>query len=208
MEWLARSGLLLAAAAALTLGASLPTHAAGVGPGAYCPLPEPGQRPKCLEPARAAYGEVFDGLDEGQVSDAQLRQLEADMEAGAASENRYVALSSLTYAYYRLAELEANAPGQDPVVVERLQRWNRLLARAFESSSQDSSYQEAMLTAAHDLQARAPTVTLSCVDADGEQSPCDSTEALLRGFDAASSSVGIRGALESLLQRIVQGDDS
>lgn len=207
MRRLARRGP-STAALVVSLACSTAVYAAGVGPGSYCPLPEPGQRPACLEPARATYGEVFDGLDEGTVSDAQLQQLEADMEEGAASENRYVALSSLTYAYYRLAQREASAPGADPIVAARLQRWNRLLGRAFEASSDDSAFQEAMLTAAHDLQARAPKVTLSCVDASGAESPCDSTEALLRGFDAASSTIGIRGALESLLERLVSGDDS
>ena len=179
-----------------------------IGPGSYCRLPEPGDKPACLEEGEERYSSAFAALEGGSGSDAQFEALEADVEAGSSASQPYVALSSLAYAYYRIAQLAAETPGEDPVVVARLQRWNRLLARAFESSAADADYQSAVLEAAEDLQQRAPTVVLRCVDASGNTTECNSTVALLRGFESASSTVGIRGALETLLKRLVGGDGS
>ena len=46
-----------------------------------------------------------------------------------------------------------------------------------------------------------------CVDAQGQPTECGSTEAKLRGFDAAVSPIGIRGALQRLLERILGPED-
>ena len=46
-------------------------------------------------------------------------------------------------------------------------------------------------------------VRLGCADAQGKPAECDSTEAVLRGFDAANDEVGLRGALRRLFERIV-----
>ena len=50
----------------LTLASLLATSAQGAGdvrPGAYCPLPKPGETPACMLPAKQAYGEFFAALD-------------------------------------------------------------------------------------------------------------------------------------------------
>lgn len=196
-------------AVAIALGASPPAIGANpgaIGPGSYCRLPEPGEKPACLEPAKQTYGaDVFAALDAGNVTDAQLEQLEDDVAAGSNSDNAYLALSSLTYAYWRMAQQAATAPGEDPAIVARLDRWNRLLGGAFETSS-DPEFRDAMVVAAEDLRDRAPAVSLRCVDSKGATSQCDSTDALLRGYEAASAEIGIRGALRRLFERITGRD--
>jgi hypothetical protein len=177
-------------------GAGDPTAA-----GAYCPLPPPGETPHCLEPAKRAYGEFFTALEEGVPADAATGRVEADLAAGVASGNAYLALSSLAYGYWRLSE-RAAAEQADPALALRLERWNALLREAYAASAQDSPYRAAIREAAHDLRRRAPPVRLRCVDADGTTSECDSTEAVLRGIDTASAEVGLRGALERLLERM------
>jgi len=175
----------------------------GAVPGAYCPIPEPGQRSACQDPARAAYRDVFAALDEGAISDEQLETLEADVAAGARSHNAYAALNSITFVYYRIANDAAAAPGEDPNVVARLERLNRVLSRAYEASADDPRFQTAMLDAARDLQQRTPEVALACADAAGQPTECSATEALLRGYAATSGELGIRGALQKLLERAV-----
>ncbi|MGE4608332.1 MAG: hypothetical protein AAEJ52_16450 [Myxococcota bacterium] len=186
-----------------------PIPASGAGgtkaaPGSYCPLPEPGQTPQCLDPAREQYGSVFAALDDGVISDQQLETLEADVADGAGSDRAYLALSSITWVYYQIAQQAAAAAGEDPQVVARLERLNQLLSRAYEVSADSPQFQTAMLDAARDLQNRAPPVSLECIDADGRPAECSATEALLRGYAAASSEIGIRGALQKLLERAVR----
>ena len=62
-----------------------------------------------MAPARAAYADFFEALEEGQLSDEQAARLEADVAAGAASDKRYEALSSLSYGYFALARASTNA---------------------------------------------------------------------------------------------------
>jgi len=184
-------------------------HAAGeVGPGAYCPFPKKGEKPKCMEPATREYGEFFTALDSGDLSDEDVARLERDVASGAASEEPYLAISSLSYGYFRLSQQAAANPNQDPAIVARLQRWNALLSRAYESSADDPNYRAAVRDAAQDLSERAPAVALACADERGEIVECNSTEAVLRGFNRAQEQVGIRGALGRLLERMLGGDDS
>ena len=198
-----RPALLLAALLALPLGAS---HVRGDGPdqpGAYCPLPKKGETPRCLEPAIAEYGEFFTALEEPDVSETRLARLEGDVAAGADAENAYLALSSLAYGYYRLSQRVAAADDADPRFLARLERWNALLAVAYEQSADDTEFREAVRQAALDLQRNAPPVSLRCVDARGETMECDSTDAVMRGIDAAANEVGIRGGFERLLRRLL-----
>ena len=58
-----------------------------------------------------------------------------------------------------------------------------------------------LMSAAIDLQEKAPPVTLRCTDGQGNTTECDSTDAVVRGIDAAAADVGPRGALERLLER-------
>jgi hypothetical protein len=93
-------------------------------------------------------------------------------------------------------------------VAARLQRWNELLSAAYDTSVDDPNYRKAVRDAAHDLQRRAPAVILACADERGNTAQCNSTEAVIRGINRTQETVGIRGALERLLDRFVGGDDS
>jgi hypothetical protein len=200
---LSRPAPVLAALLVLPLGASDLRGAGGKQPGAYCPLPKRGETPRCLEPAIAEYGEFFSALEEEDVTEARLARLEGDLAAGAETENAYLALSSLAYGYYRLSQRVAAAGDTDPRFLERLERWNALLALAYEASDEDTEFRQAVREAALDLQRNAPPVRLRCVGEQGETVECDSTDAVMRGIDAAANEVGIRGALERLLERIL-----
>lgn len=194
-----------ACAGGLLAGVLLASAAQGAGeirPGAYCPFPKPGEKPACLVPAKQAYGEFFAALDEnGDVGEAASARLEADVAAGAGSQNAYLALSSLAYGYYRLSQQAAASPNEDPQVVARLERWNALLASAYAASPQDAKFQDSVREAALDLQRRAPPVELSCLDESGGPVRCDSTEAVVRDIDRLRDEVGVRGALSRLLGR-------
>ncbi len=184
-------------------------RAAGdIEPGAYCPLPKQGERPRCLKPAMDQYKRFFAALDDESVDDAELGRVERDVAAGAASENAYLALSSLAYGYYQLSLRAAAQESANPQVVARLERWNALLGAAYDASPEDERFRQAVHEAARDLQRRAPPVRLRCVDERGDTVECDSTEAVIRGVNAAAGEVGIRGGLERLLERIVGGGSS
>ncbi len=51
-------------------------------------------------------------------------------------------------------------------------------------------------------------VRLECVDERGRTTECNSTEAVLRGFNQAGEQIGFRGALDRLIQRMFGGDGS
>ena len=193
--------------AVLALTHSRPVSAGGgTEPGAYCPLPEKGEVPQCMEPAQATYSSYFRALADGNLADADSAQLEQTVAEGAASEHAYLALSSLTYGYYQLARREAGRPEQDPEVALRLARWNTLLERAYAASGEDLAYRAAVHRAARELRERAP-IRLPCQDASGAPAACSSTEGVLRGLEAADERSGIRGALERLLHRFF-GEES
>jgi hypothetical protein len=193
---------LLAAATAATAGGAAAAAGDPHAAGAYCPLPEPGQKPHCLEPAKQTYAEFFTALEAGTPAEADAARLEGDLAAGAASEQAYLALSSLAYGYWLLSE-RAEAEHADSAVVLRLERWNALLRQAYAASPSDARYRAALREAALDLHRRAPPVRVRCVAADGASTECDSTEAVLRGIDATAGEVGLRGALSRLLARIL-----
>ncbi len=195
------------ALAATGLGALARAAGAPGDAGAYCPLPPPGQKPRCLGPAQAAYGEFFAALEEGLPPDAATARLDADLAAGPGSENAYLALSSVAYGYWQLSERAAAAQA-DSALAERLERWNALLRQAYAASPGAAAYRAAVREAAFDLQRRAPPVRLRCVDAAGATAECDSSEAVLRGIDTASGEVGLRGALERLLERLFGSGES
>lgn len=197
-----------AALLAVSLAARASLGGEAVARGAYCPFPKQGETPRCLEPARQEYREFFTAVDTGELTDADVSRLERDVASGAASTTPYLAISSLSYGYFRLAQRAAARPDEDPAVVARLQRWNALLAQAYATSESDADYRAAVHDAAQDLHERAPRVALECVDPDGRVTRCDSTAAVLRGFNRAGEQVGIRGALGRLIARILGGDDS
>ena len=173
-------------------------HGAGeVKPGAYCPLPKAGETPTCLAPAQAEY-EFFSAIGESAADDARLSRVERAVAEG---DSDYLALSSLAWGYYQLSQQAARTPGADPAIAARLERWNRLLGQAYGDRPEDDPYREAVRTAALDLRSQAPPVTLRCQDEQGRSSECDSTDAVVRGLDAAASDAGPRGALERVLER-------
>jgi hypothetical protein len=188
--------LLAAAAPGPAAAGGDPAHA-----GAYCPLPPPGQTPRCLDPAKAQYGDFFASLEQGLPADAAAAPVEADLAAGAGSEHAYLALSSLAYGYWRLSERAAQS-SHDADLALRLERWNALLRDAYAASADDARYRDALREAALDLRRRAPPVRVRCIDASGNTTECSSTEVVLRGMDATAGEVGLRGALGRLLARI------
>jgi hypothetical protein len=196
------------AGAWIVLALATGSNAAGgaAEPGAYCPLPARGEEPSCLSPARESYRGFFAAL-EGEATESDLARVERDVEKGAAAPDAYLALSSLAYGYYRLAARAAATPGGDPAIVSRLERWNELLERAYASSAADTRYRAALRSAAVDLERRVD-IELSCSDSRGERVECNSTEAVLRGFNDASERVGVRGALEQLIRRLLPDDES
>ena len=196
----AARGAALAALGCLLLAQGVSAASGERKVGAYCPLPEKGEIPRCLAPAQENYGDFFDALSAGDPSAAQVAQVEAEVARGAAGADAYLALSSLSYGYFRLADRAAATPGEDPEIVARLERWNGLLARAYEASPDDDRYREAVRLAAADLHNRVD-FPLSCSDARGEPIACNSTESVLRGFNAASERVGVRGALARMFER-------
>jgi hypothetical protein len=191
----------------IALGAPLAFGAQEIEPGAYCPFPQEGETPECLEPAQDRYAEFFAALAAGDLSDEDVANLERDVASGAWSDTPYLAISSLSYGYYQLAQLAAANPDEDPAVVARLERWNELLVRAYDISGDDPSYRAAVREAALDLERRGPRVPLECVDERGQTTECNSTEAVLRGFNQAEEKIGIRGALGRLFQRVMGGGD-
>jgi hypothetical protein len=191
----------------LALGTPLAFGSEAIKHGAYCPFPEKGETPKCLEPAKDRYAEFFKALAAGRLSDADAAKLERDVASGASSKTPYLAISSLSYGYYQLAQRAAANPDEDPAVVARLERWNELLVRAYDMGAGDPSYRAAVREAALDLEQRGPRVMLGCVDELGRKSECNSTEAVLRGINQAEEKVGIRGALGRLFRRVLGGDN-
>jgi hypothetical protein len=168
--------------------------------GAYCPIPEPGKPAVCLGPAQARYESFFGALEKGSFDEAAAARVERDLEPG--SDAPYDALSSLAYGYYRLARRAAVDPTVDPALLARLERWNELLARAYEKSGDDPAFRAALRVAAADVNVRAPAVGLRCLDAEGRESTCDSTEAVLRGMDELRDQTGLRGQLSRLLTKL------
>ena len=88
------------------------------------------------------------------------------------------------------------------------ERWNALLGQAYAAGGDDEAWRAAVREAALDLRRRAPPVRIECRDQGGGTVPCDSTEAVLRGLDAAAGDVGIRGGLERLLRRLFGAEES
>jgi hypothetical protein len=187
--------LLLALAPSLAL-------AAGNAPGSYCPFPEKGQKPQCLEGAEERYSAFYHGLESGTLDPADAARLEEDLVAGGEAERTYQALSSIAYGYYVLARRAAESAKADPALVARLERWNSILALAYHETPPDASLRAAVREAAQDLQRRAAPVELSCKDAEGRPARCTSTEAVLRSMDDARYRSGVRGQLGRLMERL------
>jgi hypothetical protein len=152
--------------------------------------------------AREEYSDFLDSVESGELDSGAARKLEVDLSSG---ERAYLALSSLAYGYYRLAEQAAAEPDQSPILIARLESWNALLSELYTSSGDDPALQRAVREAAEDLHRRAPRVGAECRDASGAPADCPSTGLLLRMLreaDAQSGRHGVRGALTQLLNRL------
>lgn len=165
--------------------------------GAYCPLPEKGQKPVCLAPAEAAYGDFFEAVDAGAVSAAEAARVESDLSGASGDAQTYLALSSLSYGYYRLAEEVAASPEADPALSARLAHWNDLLLDLYGGPSTDATLRAAVREAAEDLQARVPSCPASYPGG------CTHSEDLVRALAAVDGGASLRSPLSELLERIV-----
>lgn len=173
---------------------------ASEAPKGYCPIPEPGKPPSCLEPVRERYGDLLEEIERGAVDDEEAARLEAGL---ADEERRYEALSLVAYAYYALSKRASSSPHQDPEVARRLEQFNALLRTAYARHAPGDPFRASVEEAVRDIARRAPPVTLRCLDARGRERPCTSTEALVRGLRELRERAGIRGALSRLLARIL-----
>jgi len=185
-----------------------PVAAGEVKPGAYCPLPKPGEKPSCIVPSQSEYGEFFRGIESGAPNEAQLRRVEAAVSRGSHSENPFLALNALSYGYYAMAQAVARDRSSDPALIAHLERWNELFATAYEVSGENLDFREAVRSAALDLQDRTPALGLRCTDAKGDAARCDSTEAVLRGLSQKRETAGIRGTLNRLIDRLIANEES
>ena len=173
--------------------------------GAYCPFPEPGQKAACLAPAENRYPGFLDSADSGALDDVAAARIEADLTASATSADAYLALSSLAYAYYRLAQFEAADPGADPGLVARLEHWNGIMSSVYRDASNDPRLRSAVFEAAADLHARVPAADGDC-EKGASGGACGSTSGLmqtLRSADDFSEHRGVRGALSRMLSRML-----
>lgn len=156
--------------------------------GAYCGLPEPGEVPTCLQPAQARYADLFVALDEGGDLAKASGSVESDLAR--AGEDAYLALSSLAYAYWRLASAAAENERVEPEVAARLEEWNDLLSHVYHKSEDDLEFRTAVRDAARDLEAR--TASQGFRPAEG----------LLSRLDRAQDQLGLRGAVRRVLHRV------
>ena len=193
--WAAIRALLLLALVALPAGFARSDAGDPASAGAYCPLPEPGQVPQCLAPARAQFGDFFEAVESGNLEERESQRLEAALGGSASPEEAYLALSSLAYGYFRLAQRAAADPQARPELTERLERWNRVLVEAYAENSADPEFQQAVKLAARDIDTKAPT--------GGPTS-----ELLQQISQADGQSSGMRGALEGLIGRILGEEPS
>ena len=177
-------------------------------PGAYCPFPEKGEVPQCFADVKREYSDFLAAVDSGEVDAQPVTDLERALQGGTSEADRTLALSSLAYGYFMLAERAAASERPDPALVSRLQSWNRLLGSVYEGADANSGFRLAVRDAALDLHARAPAVEAECEPgADGQ--PCQTTGLLLqtlRSIDDPARVSGVRGALSRLLGRVLQDD--
>jgi hypothetical protein len=202
----------------LTLGLSLLAAPADPAddsrrPGAYCPFPEDlkkGEVPTCFTPAQQQYPEFLEAVESGRIDDPGVARLEQQLEAADSGESDYLALASLAYGYFRLAERAAHSERPNPALVARLNSWNHLLSGLYENTATPPELRTAVRDAARDLHERAPAVDTSCPPgADGDS--CQTTGLLLqtlRRIDDPAGTYGVRGALGKLLDRVRGGDDA
>jgi hypothetical protein len=208
-QWVAIREHCIPFAVSIALGIALGAATSGASnsnakpaPGAYCPLPEKGQAPVCLAPAQAEYEDFFAGVESGDLSEDAAHAVELDLGSNEATERTYLALSSLSYGYYRLAELVARSPETDPALLPRLKRWNDLLLQVYEGAGADSPLGSAVREAALDLQRHTPAIGALC-PAESPPDDCTSADGLVRALARLDQNAGVRSPLTRLMNRMV-----
>jgi len=140
-------------------------------------------------PAQARYRDLFVALDKGGNLEHAASQMETDLANGS-GEDAYLALSSLAYAYWRLALSAAETETVDPAVAARLEEWNALLSHVYSRREGDVAFRTAVRDAARDLEER--TASASYRPAQG----------LLSRLDQVQDQLGVRGAVRRVLHRV------
>jgi hypothetical protein len=169
--------------------------------GAYCPLPAPGQKPSCLAPAQQEYGAFFAAVQEGRVEPTASDLVEADLAGASGTERAYLALSSVSYGYFRLAEQIGVRPDADPILLARLARWNDLLLGLYGQSNLDPGFRAAIRDMANDLHRHTVGLQPSCAATEFEH--CGQTAELVRAMASMDRSTGVRSPLAQILQRML-----
>ena len=98
---------------------------------------------------------LFVALDEVGVLATAASRVETDL-AGS-TDDAYMALSSLAYAYWRMALTAAESEQVDPDVAAKLEEWNDLLSYVYQKRSDDPRFRSALREAAQDLESRTPS---------------------------------------------------
>ncbi len=194
----------------------LPSGALGAGDpsraGAYCPFPAKGEKPVCFTEVEREYSDFIAAVDSGKVDDPEVAELERALQQGGESETRALALSSLAYGYFMLAERAASEEAPDPALVARLESWNQLLSSVYADAESEPRFRTAVRRAAVDLHERAPAVPSSDDECEGSATgdSCRTTSGLLaalKRIDDPDADTGVRGALGRLLGRMFDDDD-
>jgi hypothetical protein len=151
-------------------------------------------------------------VDSGEIDDPRIAHLEKTLQQDGRDEERALALSSLAYGYFMLAERAAAEDRPDPALVARLETWNALLSRVYADAEDSPVFRTAVRDAALDLHERAPDVPAPNDDCepDADGSPCGTTSQLLvalRRIDDPDTSSGVRGALGKLIGRMLDDDE-
>ena len=196
-------------AAHLWVGLASAAAGGAVKPGAYCPFPKKGEKPACFTEVEQEYKDFFDAVDSGADIDDHEARLERELQEGGVDAS--LAVSSLAYGYFRLAQKAAAEAQPDPDLVARLQRWNQLLASVYQDAEAGSQFRDTVRDAAEDLVENAPAVSSECVDGlDANGAECNTAGTLLSALtalDDPANDTGVRGALSRMLGRFTSDDE-
>lgn len=174
-------------------------------PGAYCPIPEPGEAPDCQTPARERYADFFEALESGRLDPAQTAQIERALADSGDERAAYLALSSLTYGYYRLAHAASKQPRANHRLTARLVRWNELLTKVYGAESTSPALKQAVRRAAEDLAMRAPAVGVTCTA--GRVEDCEAARGLVGALAAVDERTSVRSPLSRVIERLLGTSD-
>jgi hypothetical protein len=171
--------------------------------GSYCSLPEPGEKPACLDPAQATYPDFFASVEDGQLDSDSASRLEADLMADPGSEDAYLALSSLAYGYLRISSALSASPDASPALSARLLRWNGLLSSTYAEDSAPEHFRSALREAADDIHSRVGRFGARCGTASEE---CSS--GLVLALERVDRGGPLRAPLRGLINRFRRDEEN